>query len=64
MSNLLASSFNCNFSFYVLATGAEVGGEGGHWGGWNNGKKEKQKEKDLCQQMKEPSFSCVSGEIK
>lgn len=24
----------------------------------------KEREKDLCQQMKEPSFSCVSGEIK
>lgn len=24
---------------YVLVTGAEVGGEGGHWGGKNNRKK-------------------------
>lgn len=26
--------------------------------------KKREKEKDLCQQMKEPSFACVSGEIK
>lgn len=43
---------------YVLETAAEVGGEGECWGGRNNGGK-----KDLCQQMKEPKFSCVSGEI-
>lgn len=42
----------------------EVGGEEGHWGAGNDEKEEKKKEKDLCQQMQEPRFSCVSGEIK
>lgn len=28
-----------------MVTGAEVGGEAGHWGGRNDGKKEKQTEK-------------------
>lgn len=62
MSDLPASTT----AAFHLWTGdrEEVGGGEGHWGGRNNEKKKKKKEKDLCQQMKEPSFSCVSGEIK